>query len=65
MIGIEEPSLNEKTLYNEAMMEDDFRPGQTFTHIPNDEYVAQQFFFECMERNLRTALGLLEWGRKN
>lgn len=60
MLGFEEPSLNEKKLYNEATMGDDLRPGQVFTHIPNDEYVAQQFFFECMERNLRTALGLPE-----
>lgn len=33
-----------------------------FTHIPNDEYVAQQFLFECMERNLRTMTGLPEGG---
>lgn len=60
MVGVEDPSRNERRLYNEATMTDDLRPGQVFVHIPNDILDTQLFFFECMERNLRDALGLLD-----
>lgn len=62
MLGVEEPTLMEMTLYSEATMEDELRAGQVFVHIPDEVLQTQQFLFESMERNLRTALGLPEWG---
>lgn len=58
MVGIDEPSLGEKTLYRDATKSDDLRPDQVFVHIPDDIHEAQLFFFDCMERNLRCALGM-------
>lgn len=61
LIGIEEPSLKEMTLYSDVTMENELHPGKIFVHIPDDMMNAQLFFFKCMESNLRSVMWLPEW----